>query len=683
MLSPIRSFLLESFFLKKTNTSSIGSYDANGKFEYQEQLLQEANTRNNFYKRPTPVIAMSLNWIEENKDLYKDFVSLTSVLDDSNVDINGGILLQAYEILKKNESEENSKIKTLSSILLCFLLSYYYDDLNNIQYMIEFANRICPNSSIAETYTSEEEMWKILIRSISLGKLTTATSVLAKFLENIDESTKQHRYYNMLLRLIEYYPIPSIEEGNSEQVLKNWKTLVSEFYLHVTEEQGDNIHALFYLAIGILNGNESCILRINEVTDVDMQHWAPIFLSFFMYYIPSMTLVEEYLKKSQNIETPIIYNDIFNKNHNKLITYITIIIDLDNVVGFSLIEILERLNILHLDEDFTNLIYDTWYEQIMDYTITDEKSILLNEVSILLKIVCQSSLSMSKKKRFIENITDKFILSENQVLISMNNNDVEYLIGLFSKFRMLQSCKNLYTKLGLALINNISLNIDDDSGEPVTCIGTRTILNGLSILSKALDYETEESFMKSSMENDVLSILVGKCDIILECSLKRYLSSKEGEDPFKLFVEEYGNMNNLLKQSFVIFIIVKELEKTFKEIEANSESVTSCVKAMKYLIELLKFTHIKKEFKSIFVLYFLNPLVEKIKEMQSKGVDIEGFEGILYEVLDQVNALSFKYEKEIDLQKYINNITSQYKVKDQGESIQMVTKTILDLLLVL
>ena len=320
MLSPIRSFLLESFFSKKTNTSSIGSYDANGKFEYQEQLLQEANTRNNFYKRPTPVIDMSLNWIEENKDLYKDFVSLTSVLDDSNVDINGGILLQAYEILKKNESEENSKIKTLSSILLCFLLSYYYDDLNNIQYMIEFANRISPNSSIAETYTSEEEMWKILIRSISLGKLTTATSVLAKFLETIDESTKQHRYYNMLLRLIEYYPIPSIEEGNSEQVLKNWKTLVSEFYLHVTEEQGDNIHALFYLAIGILNGNESCILRINEVTDVDMQHWAPIFLSFFMYYIPSMTLVEEYLKKSQNIETPIIYNDIFNKNHNKLIT---------------------------------------------------------------------------------------------------------------------------------------------------------------------------------------------------------------------------------------------------------------------------------------------------------------------------------------------------------------------------
>jgi len=224
MLSPIRSFLLESFFLKKQTLVAL----------VHTMLMGSSNTRNNFYKRPTPVIAMSLNWIEENKDLYKDFVSLTSVLDDSNVDINGGILLQAYEILKKNESEENSKIKTLSSILLCFLLSYYYDDLNNIQYMIEFANRICPNSSIAETYTSEEEMWKILIRSISLGKLTTATSVLAKFLENIDESTKQHRYYNMLLRLIEYYPIPSIEEGNSEQVLKNWKILVREFYLHVT-----------------------------------------------------------------------------------------------------------------------------------------------------------------------------------------------------------------------------------------------------------------------------------------------------------------------------------------------------------------------------------------------------------------------------------------------------------------
>lgn len=626
---------------------------------------------------------MSLDWINQNKSLYKAFTSVTTSLDDYNTDINGGILLQAYNTIKNYESDDNPKLSALNNILLCFLISHYYDDLNNIQYMIQFINRILPNNTIPEIFDDEEDMWKVVIRCISLGDISCASSTLKNHLQQVDESTKKHQYYNMLLRLMEHYPIPSIDETNNEDALKKWKTLIGEFYLHVSSGLNDDVHALFYLAAGILNGNESSILRINEVLDEEFQHWGPVFLSFFMYYIPSMTLVGEYLKKAQENETEIIYNDILKRDNNKVISYTTIIIDLDDLIGFSLLEILNRLNILPLENDFMNLLYDTWYEKCMGFTITNDNFISIDDVSLLLKIVCQSSLAISKKRKLIESITDKFIMSNNQMLISLNNNDVEYLIGLFSKFRLQQSCKALYMKLGLALINNITLNFDDESGNAITSIGTRTILNGLSILSKALDYETEESFLKSNIENDVLSTLVGKCDLILECNLKRYLSSDGKDDPFEIFVEEYKNMNNLLKQAFIMFIIVKELEKTYKEIEQGNNSEACCVKAMKYIIELLKVPHMKLEFKGILTLYFLNPMIEQIKDMHNKGVDVDGFETLLYEVLEHVNVLNVKYENEKDLQKYLKNIIGQYKLKDQGDSIKMVSQNILNLLLIL
>ncbi|KAL6932830.1 uncharacterized protein HGUI_01646 [Hanseniaspora guilliermondii] len=626
---------------------------------------------------------MSLNWINQNKSLYKDFTVLTSSLDDYSNDINGGILLQAYNTIQNHESDDKPKLAALNNILICFLISYYYDDLNNIQYMIQFINRIIPNNTISETFDDEKDMWKVVIRCISLGKIPTATSTLNKFLQQVDESTKKYQYYNMLLRLMENYPLPSIDETNNEDLLKNWKTLMSEFHIHLSNGLSEDLHTLFYLTIGILNGNETSILRINEVLDDELQHWGPVFLSFFMYYIPSMTLVDDYLKKSQKDEAELIYNEILKRNNNKVISYTTIIIDLDDLIGFSLLEILNRLNILPLENDFMNLLYDTWYDKCMGFTITKDNLISIDDVSVLLKIVCQSGLTISKKRKMIENITYKFITSNNQILVSLNNNDVEYLIGLFSKFRLQQCCKSLYMKLGLALINNITLNIDDESGDAMTIIGTQTILNGLSILSRALDYETEESFLKSNVENDVLSTLVGKCDLILECNLKRYLTLNFKDDPFEIFVKEYTNMNNLLKQAFIMLIIVKELEKTCKEIEQGNNLEAYCTKAMKYIIELLKAPHLKSEFKGILTLYFLNPLIEQMKDMQNKGNNVDGFETLLYEVLEYVNVLNDKYEKEIDLQKYLNNIVNQYKMKYQGESIKTVSQNILELLLIL
>lgn len=625
---------------------------------------------------------MSLDWINQSKSLYKAFTSVTASLDDYNTDISGGILLQAYNTIKKYE-ENNPKLSALNNILLCFLISHYYDDLSNIQYMIQFINRILPNNMIPETFDDEEDMWKVVIRCVSLGDLNFASSTLKKHLQQVDESTTKHQYYHMLLRLIEHYPIPSIDETNNEGALKKWKTLVSEFYLHVSNELNDDVHVLFYLTAGILNGNESSILRINEVLDDELQHWGPIFLSFFMYYIPSMALVGDYLKKSQENETELIYNDILKRDNNKIISYTTIIIDLDDLIGFSLLEILNCLNILPLENDFMNLLYDTWYEKCMGFVITKDNVISIDDVSLLLKIVCQSSLAISKKRKMIEDITKKFIMSNNQMLISLNNNDVEYLIGLFSKFRLQQSCKALYMKLGLALINNITLNIDDASGNAITSIGTRTILNGLSILSRALDYETEASFLNSNAENDVLLTLAGKCDLILECNLKVYLSCKGNNDPFEIFVEEYKNMNNLLKQAFVMFIMVKELEKTCKEIEQGNNFDACCAKAMRYIIELLMVPHMKLEFKGILTLYFLNPMIEQIKDMHIKGIDANGFETLLYEVLEYVNVLSVKYENELDLQKYLKNIITQYKLKNQGDSIKNVSQNILDLLLIL
>ena len=172
---------------------------------------------------------MSLDWINQNKSLYKAFTSVTTSLDDYNTDINGGILLQAYNTIKNYESDDNPKLAALNNILLCFLISHYYDDLNNIQYMIQFINRILPNNTIPETFDDEEDMWKVVIRCISLGDISRASSTLKNHLQQVDESTKKHQYYSMLLRLMEHYPIPSIDETNNEDALKKWKTLISEF----------------------------------------------------------------------------------------------------------------------------------------------------------------------------------------------------------------------------------------------------------------------------------------------------------------------------------------------------------------------------------------------------------------------------------------------------------------------
>ncbi|XBW37880.1 hypothetical protein QEN19_003455 [Hanseniaspora menglaensis] len=599
--------------------------------------------------------------LSENLEDFELYLKLARFSEDNDV-VNGQYLMDLYNVIDTN-NKNNNKVAILNNVILSTIVAYYYDDVENPEVIIQLINKILPVDEVddlnKEAITSQ--IWLILLRLVTKGLIKEATIILNNYI-NENEAIEHVDDYKILLDILLNYPLSNLHDL---KLFKNWKKLTSEFYSYISSKS-ETFDIEFVLLVGVLNGNEKDISRINNVLNLNSLNWGRLFLSFFLFYIPTMQLLEEYLVKSLNYcnfenEKNSIYQDFLIKDTSRIISYVPILIDLDDVLGLTFIETLNKLNIITLDAEFINLIYDNWLT-----TFTENKSSMpVDEISVYLKLIIQSSLSLGKKRLFIDQLLDNILLKNQETLKHLTNNEVEYLIGILSGLRMPQTCKRLYKELGLCLLENVSLN-----GENEKQIDSSSFINGLSILTKGLEYyvSTEDN------ENDVLTIIIEKLDIILESNFKRFISSDlktENKDVFADLIGDYENFNPILKQAFVALKVIKELEKMLKETKEMDYH-----KYLTYIIELLKFEPLKDKLKMILLVYYLSPVLSESRASNANNFITNST--TYFNLMNEVNKLMSVYESNNVVQDFIEDLVASYPPNEQS-SIQDTLKTLIEL----
>lgn len=603
---------------------------------------------------------MSESNYTENFDLYSKLITFTELNDV----VDGQFLMDLYEIVDAN-NKANNNISVLNNIILCTIIAYYYDEIQNPEIIIKFINRILPFDEITdeEEKIVGKEIWIMLLKLVTKGLIKEACLVLTRY---VKENSKDENIgdYRILLDILINYPLADLQDL---KVYKNWKNLTSEYYTYISNKS-DAFDSDYIVLVGVLNGNEKDIGRINQVLNLNSANWGRQFLCFFLFYIPTMQLFDEYLVKSLNFnngenEKSSIYQDFLIKDTSRIISYVPILIDLDDTLGLTFIETLNKLNILNLDVEFIDLIYGSWIKKITDSSGKGQLYFSVNQISILFKLIIQSSLFLSKKRKFVNKLIDSLILGNTSLLSSLNNNDIEYLISILSSLRMPQTCKTLYKELGLFLLDKASLDKNKDG-----LVDASSLINGLSILTNGLEYHVSSE----NNENEILAIIVEKSDIVLESNFKQFISTtnKKTVDPFSKFLEDYENFNPILKQAFVSLKVIKELEKIYITTDKDYN------KYLTYASHLLKFEPLKDKFKMILLVYYLNPVLNEIKNL-SKPNNVTN-PAIIIDTMKESNAIFARYEADEVLKRFIQDLLIQYP-SQPSPSIQQSLAVLIEL----
>ncbi|KAL6928057.1 hypothetical protein ACO0SA_002787 [Hanseniaspora valbyensis] len=600
----------------------------------------------------------------ETLELYSKIIELT----ENNDVIDGQFLMELYEIVDVN-NKSNNNITVLNNIILSTVIAFYYDEVQNPDLIIKLMNRILPFDKVDEIDEKDinSKIWIMLLKLVTKGLMKEAVLLLTNYI-NQNSSNENIDDYKILLDILNNYPLYNLHDL---KIFKNWKNLTTEYYSYISSKS-DNFDPNFVLLVGVLNGNEKDISKINQVLNYDSLHWGRLFLSFFLFYIPTKELFDEYLVKSLNYSNAkddknSIYQDFLIKDTSRIIAYVPILIDLDDVLGLTFIETLNKLNIISLDVEFINLIYENWTKKFTESNNENIINLTVNKISILLKLIIQSSLLLSVKRTFVNKIIACLILNNKKLLVSLNNNDVEYLIGILSSLRMPQTCKKLYRELGLSLLENISLTKENDEQ-----IDKSSLINGLSILTKGLEY----NISNKENENDILSIILEKCEIILESNFKQFISSFENSkdsltDSFSNLIADYDNFNPILKQAFVCLKIIKALEQI-----QTTKGDKDYHKYLTYMIHLLKFEPLNNKFKMILIVYYLNPMLIEIRD--SNQINTITNNSILLELMQQLNQLVVIYENDSEIENFIQDLFKQYPT-DQKHDIQKCLSILIEL----
>ncbi|OBA29002.1 hypothetical protein HANVADRAFT_50950 [Hanseniaspora valbyensis NRRL Y-1626] len=600
----------------------------------------------------------------ETLELYSKIIELT----ENNDVIDGQFLMELYEIVDVN-NKSNTNITVLNNIILSTIIAFYYDEVQNPDLIIKLMNRILPFDKVAEMDEKiiNSEIWIMLLKLVTKGLMKEAVLLLTNYI-NQNSSNENIDDYKILLDILNNYPLYNLHDL---KIFKNWKNLTTEYYSYISSKS-DNFDPNFVLLVGVLNGNEKDISTINQALNYNSLHWGRLFLSFFLFYIPTKELFDEYLVKSLNYskakdDKNSIYQDFLIKDTSRIIAYVPILIDLDDVLGLTFIETLNKLNIISLDVEFMNLIYENWTKKFTESNNENTINLSVNQISILLKLIIQSSLLLSVKRTFVNKLIDCLILNNKKLLVSLNNNDVEYLIGILSSLRMPHTCKKLYRELGLSLLENISLT--EENGEQ---IDKSSLINGLSILTKGLEY----NISNKKNENDILSIILEKSEIILESNFKQFISSSQNlkdslTDSFSNLIADYDNFNPILKQAFVCLKIIKALEQI-----QTTKGDKDYHKYLTYMIHLLKFEPLNNKFKTILILYYLNPMLIEIRDLNQINAITNN--SILLELMQQLNQLILIYENDPEIENFIQDLLKQYPT-DQEYDIQKCLSILIEL----
>ena len=170
-----------------------------------------------------------------------------------------------------------------------------------------------------------------VVKLVTKGLMKEAVLLLTNYI-NQNSSNENIDDYKILLDILNNYPLYNLHDL---KIFKNWKNLTTEYYSYISSKS-DNFDSNFVLLVGVLNGNEKDISRINQVLNYDSLHWGRLFLSFFLFYIPTKELFDEYLVKSLNYSNAkddknSIYQDFLIKDTSRIIAYVPILIDLDDV----------------------------------------------------------------------------------------------------------------------------------------------------------------------------------------------------------------------------------------------------------------------------------------------------------------------------------------------------------------
>lgn len=444
---------------------------------------------------------------------------------------------------------------------------------------IDYINTIFDDNDTTNNVFEKEEFWKLLNQLIVRGLFDQAIACIKRsniieYLEKNCEVSKNA--INDLISLLQQYP--------KDLSFHQWKVSTLELsQIFDMEEKKISLQLSDFIqdSLLIISGDKNRILHYSNT-------WYESFCAFFLYHIPSLKLAEEYLEfsiknKNFNIsnkweETSI---NIIKKNFYPIFP---ILQSLDSCTASFTAIICQSKGLL---EDFSN------FKNIFTKIGSDEETLLSNWVDdlpnyLLIKFALSLCLLNNKKLWPISigliTLTPNEHQTAKKLLIAKilpsypyeTNDDIEWMLSICAKWKLVDVAKYLFTKLGFDAFNK---------GNTV---------EAMSNFSKGGKIEWVKKYSWLLFES---SIITGKPldDILLNSVI-----SDKVRDQCNIPIEIIHNMvTNTMKQTLSPYAVLFEYYESINEENENN--------SLNLILLLINFKYLPKKYLLLLIGKILYP----------------------------------------------------------------------------